>query len=497
MPPPPLLLGDTLDVDYEAAPPVLDATPPFLLSLGSPATVLTHGPLPPLVAAQGDDVRIVAPKLAELNAYRTTPALLQQLPLDAETGLRGPLNVAHTAVDAAGNESPVVTIAVYISAQPVCAAPETLCDDGTCSQDGLCLPGASTGAPGPVEDDFAPTVDTTPPWIQANGDPPQHKAVLSPYSGLRVVETTVRVGQTYVDPGAAAVDNADGDLSAAVSAYGLKAVHTRAPTPPARPYIVAYNVRDAAGNEAVPKTRRVYVVCPPDSLLCERPGAATDAWYCSVSGSVCVDGGAEEEQAATERVVVRLLGPAEVAIDGNATYVPCSGSVPLATKCERGAEATDAVEGDLTQQVMACRQGYRFAQHGLQGCDLDTGVAGRYAIRLWVEDSATQEEVAVTRTVVVLETCAASEERCADGSCSRGGLCSAEQGGYEGDGEETAAPLVVRLRAVAGGDAQTGAAVVPYGRAYAACGANATPTPAKPCDTGGRDLMCIENVLTA
>ncbi len=67
---------------------------------------------------------------------------------------------------------------------------------------------------------------------------------------------TLDCGAVYADAGATALDNVDGDLSAAVVVTGLPPAAT--PLAPGA-YTVAYNVSDAAGNQAVEVTRTVTV----------------------------------------------------------------------------------------------------------------------------------------------------------------------------------------------------------------------------------------------
>ena len=80
--------------------------------------------------------------------------------------------------------------------------------------------------------------DTTPPLITLNGSS----------------TVTVECHGSYIDPGATAIDNCSGDLSAAVVA--TSSVNTSEPGA----YAVTYNVTDKAGNPALPATRTVLVV---------------------------------------------------------------------------------------------------------------------------------------------------------------------------------------------------------------------------------------------
>jgi len=84
--------------------------------------------------------------------------------------------------------------------------------------------------------------DTIPPVITVLGSNP----------------VTVTQGSLYVDVGATAFDNVDGDITShivTVNPVNTNVIGT---------YTVTYNVEDAAGNHAVQKTRTVHVVtCPP------------------------------------------------------------------------------------------------------------------------------------------------------------------------------------------------------------------------------------------
>lgn len=71
---------------------------------------------------------------------------------------------------------------------------------------------------------------------------------------------TVTVGTSYTDPGAVANDNKDGDITAQIVVSG------EINTAVTGNYTKEYNVHDAAGNAADPKTRRVRVRNEADPL---------------------------------------------------------------------------------------------------------------------------------------------------------------------------------------------------------------------------------------
>lgn len=80
--------------------------------------------------------------------------------------------------------------------------------------------------------------DTTPPVITVN--PP------NPY--------TVNKDSAYVDPGATALDETDGDISSKIVTTNNVNVHDTGY------YQVKYNVSDNSGNAAVEKVRNVHVM---------------------------------------------------------------------------------------------------------------------------------------------------------------------------------------------------------------------------------------------
>ncbi|GEM_PF-2631890 len=84
--------------------------------------------------------------------------------------------------------------------------------------------------------------DTTPPVITLNGD----------------ATVTVKVGESYVDAGATAIDNEDGDISDKIVTSGSVDTTT------AGTYVLGYDVQDSAGNSAEEVTRTVIVEDVPN-----------------------------------------------------------------------------------------------------------------------------------------------------------------------------------------------------------------------------------------
>jgi hypothetical protein len=122
--------------------------------------------------------------------------------------------------------------------------------------------------------------DTTAPIITLNGDPTMY----------------VTVGGLFVDPGATANDNVDGDITDKISVGGTVDTNT------VGSYQLTYDVTDEAGNKADTVTRAVIVSDP-------------------------------------EAPVIRLIGDREVTIEVGSTYT------------EQGATVTDNYDENLTVTI--------------------------------------------------------------------------------------------------------------------------------------------------
>ena len=98
-----------------------------------------------------------------------------------------------------------------------------------------------TGNIGIMERTVVVSSDTTPPVITLIGEP----------------EVSINVGEEYIDEGATAIDEQDGNLTPFVDDKGtVDAVDTSVPGE----YVITYDVVDFAGNTAVQVTRKVTVV---------------------------------------------------------------------------------------------------------------------------------------------------------------------------------------------------------------------------------------------
>lgn len=168
-------------------------------------------------------------------------------PYDAAKRAYGPFLVIYRAEDPAGHVSEPLARQVWVDT--ACQAPERWCASlGVCSFGGVCVPLAAfqtgttvTAVP------YQPNPDVTPPVLTPLGGPPANILSVSPAGQRLVMVTTVTVGAPYEELGASASDDRDGDLTGQVSVYAPRAVMTDAPTPATQPFLVLYNVQDAAG----------------------------------------------------------------------------------------------------------------------------------------------------------------------------------------------------------------------------------------------------------
>ena len=149
---------------------------------------------------------------------------------------------------------------------------------------------------------------------------------------------TVEVGTPYNDAGATAADTVDGDLTASIVTGGLP-IDTSA----VGNHTVTYDVSDSSGNAAVQVTRTVNVVD-------------------------------------TTAPVITLLGNAIETVEVGAVYN------------DAGATAADAVDGDLTANIVT------------GGLPIDTSAVGNHTVTYDVSDSSGNAAVQVTRTVNVVDT---------------------------------------------------------------------------------------------
>ena len=246
-------------------------------------------------------------------------------------------------------------------------------------------------------------VDTTAPVITLVGSNPQ----------------TIEVGGSYVELGATASDNVDGDISGSI-VIDVSAVVTSV----LGSYSVTYDVTDSSGNPAVQVTRTVDVVdttAPVITLVGSNPqtievggsyielgATASDNVDGDISGSIVIDASAvvtsvlgsysvtydvtdAEGNAATQVVrtvdVVDTTPPVITLVGSNPQTIEVGGSYT-----ELGATATDNYDGDISGSIVIDASG------------VNTSAVGSYPVTYNVSDGNGNAAVGVVRTVDVVDT---------------------------------------------------------------------------------------------
>lgn len=224
------------------------------------------------------------------------------------------------------------------------------------------------------------------------------------------------VDTVFVDPGATASDNIDGDISASIGVSGAVNASTIGT------YTLTYNVQDSSGNSATTVTRTVNVVdtgAPTITILGSNPlnhelnttytdpGATAED---SVDGdltasivtvnnvntalagtyTVTYDVTDSQSNAATQKIRTVNVG------DFTAPIITISGSSTVnheqgTTYTDAGATASDNIDGDLTASISTTN-------------NVNSSVAGTYTVTYNVSDAAGNTAITVTRTVIVEDT---------------------------------------------------------------------------------------------
>ena len=243
-------------------------------------------------------------------------------------------------------------------------------------------------------------IDTDPPLITINGDS----------------ELTLEAGANYTELGAKATDNEDGDLSGSIIVTGE--VNTKIPGV----FKIFYGLKDSAGNEAVTITRTVFVVdttSPVITLVGEAivtVEVGNDYEDPGVAANDSVDGDLTSQIKVTGKVHVNKLGEYQlkynvedasgnaakelvrnvIVVDSVSPIITLKGEPEITIEAgyvysDQGATATDAGDGDLSEAIKITGE-------------VDSYNPGSYEIRFDVEDSAGNEALTITRTVIVVDT---------------------------------------------------------------------------------------------
>ncbi|PLX75188.1 MAG: hypothetical protein C0615_08025, partial [Desulfuromonas sp.] len=240
-------------------------------------------------------------------------------------------------------------------------------------------------------------VDTTAPVITLVGDDP----------------TDAEAGVVYVDAGATALDNYDGDISYNITTLGSVNYNSIGS------YLLTYNVSDDATNAATPVTRTVNVVdtiAPVITVTGNNPetvqvgdaytdagATAEDSFAGDLTGAITTTGevlyntvgsyiltysvsDGYNEATATRTINVVDSDIPVITLNGDAVVDVEVFSGPY---YDAGASATDNSDGNLTSELV------------IVGLPVDTNIIGNNVITYDVTDSSGNPAVQVTRTVNV------------------------------------------------------------------------------------------------
>ncbi|MDB9960816.1 DUF5011 domain-containing protein [Oceanihabitans sp.] len=229
----------------------------------------------------------------------------------------------------------------------------------------------------------------------------------------------LNLGSIYIEPGATATDNIDGDISVNINIAGDTVDGNSAGI-----YLITYNVSDAAGNPADEVIRTVNIIQDTTAPMITLNGAsiinlnagdtytefgasAADNVDGDISGSVLIGGDTVDTNAVGTYVVTYNVSDsagnaaAEVTrtvnvSDGTAPVITLVGDANIAlnlgdTYIEQGAIATDNVDGDISGSVL------------IGGDTVDTGAVGVYVVTYNVSDNAGNAAAQVTRTITVTD----------------------------------------------------------------------------------------------
>jgi hypothetical protein len=170
-----------------------------------------------------------------------------------------------------------------------------------------------------------------------------------------------------------------------------------------------------------------------------------------------------------------------VTFNAGYAYQRCTALSGVSEVCERGATASDTLDGSITSkvrfwpvlrrslmmenvdiertlcpicvQVTACSPDgsrYSFDTVGVRGCvaegKLNTRMGGVYTLTFAVVNSAGLSSH-VNRTITVISSCATGESLCLDGiECSDGGICAADLAAATPEAAAVAPPATTLVR---------------------------------------------------
>ena len=223
-------------------------------------------------------------------------------------------------------------------------------------------------------------------------------------------------GTTYIDQGAAASDNVDGNITNDVLVSSTVNETT------AGTYTVTYNVSDSSGNAASTLIRTVIVedtLAPAITLngsssinheqgttYTDLGATATDIAEGDLSGSISVTNNVNSTVAGTYTVsydvtdsvgnIATTVTRTVTVLDTTPPLITLNGASTVNVEqgtsyVDLGAAASDSVDGNLTSSIIVSNP-------------VDVNIAGTYTVTYNVSDSSLNDATPVTRTVIVSDT---------------------------------------------------------------------------------------------
>ncbi|DBA80580.1 TPA: hypothetical protein ACH3X1_007841 [Trebouxia sp. C0004] len=295
---------------------------------------------------------------------------------------------------------------------------------------------------------------------------------------------------TYVDPGATARDNVDGNITSKLTSYGIGAVKTTAPTSSSSPYYVTYGVSDSSGNAALQGLREVVVACKSPEVKCT---ASDGTLFCSTSSGLCIQSTTTTATNAGTYPTIKLIGQAVLGLTQGISYRACPTLQPTNVICDRGCSAADNSDGVLTPYVQACSIStaeYLFKTTGIRACSYNMKAAGVYTITFTVTNSQGLS-ASVNRILVVEPVCPYGETLCSNKiACSSSGVCLGTTARVL---TTVTAPVITLVTSTY----LSSVVQVKQGHSYQACSTGQSPTSAVLCELGASAISASDGNLTS
>ncbi len=235
---------------------------------------------------------------------------------------------------------------------------------------------------------------------------------------IGATEMTISQGETFIDPGATATDDRDGDLSTNIIVTG--SVDSRT----VGTYMLMYQVSDNAGNASTPVMRTVNVadttlpvitLIGPAEMVIEQgsefsdPGAtAFDNNDGDLTGNIEISGRVDSNTVGIYTLFYYVMDSAGNnailvsrtvnVVDTTAPIVTLNGQAQMVIELgsefsDPGATAFDSNDGDLTGNIEISGR-------------VDSNTIGTYTLFYYVMDNAGNNAIPATRTVNVVDTTA-------------------------------------------------------------------------------------------